>query len=131
MRRFLLLPVFAFAVACGGGSVFGDDESYPNTKTLTIELKNTSTGPADVWCEPEVKGTGTNVAAGTTRTTTRDVTWADSTEAQTFKFHAFKVGLIRDAEAQLTINGHESHAQNFSGFVATWDGTTLRVATRE
>lgn len=131
MRKLLMLPVLAVAVACGGGSdLFSSGEGYPTTKSLALEFRNNSTGAADIWLEPEVKGVGTNVAAGATRTATRSETWSESSDVHTFKFHAFKPGLLSDAAAQLTIDGHEAHAENFSGFIATWDGTTLRVSTK-
>jgi hypothetical protein len=61
---------------------------------------------------------------------TRTSTWNASDHTIVFRFHAFKPGLLRSADAQISINGHEAHAENFDGFIATWNGTTLSVTTK-
>lgn len=130
MRRVAVLPLLAVALACGGGGgLFGNDESYPRTENLSVELRNTSLSNAEMWLEPDPQA-GSDVPATTTETITRAATWTDAGHTITFRFHAFKPGLVRSANAEISINGHEAHAENFSGFIATWDGTTLNVRTK-
>lgn len=129
MRRLALLPLFAIALACGGGGIFGDEENYPRTENLSIEFRNTGVDSAEMWLEPDAQA-GSDVAGGATRTISRSANWNAADHTITFKFHAFKAGLIRPANVDLTINGHEAHAENFNGFIATWNGTTLSVTTK-
>ena len=129
MRRLALLPLFAIALACGGGGLLGDSENYPRTENLSVEFRNTSATPAEMWLEPDAQA-GSDVAGGATRTMTRATTWTKSDDTIIFRFHAFKPGLLRSANAELSINGHEAHAENFDGFIATWNGTTLSVTTK-
>lgn len=113
-------------VACGGS---GLNLFFPNPRELAIEFQNNSTDELDMWMLPETPGAETRLAANGRRTIRQTRVWTREDQEETFIFQCTPPGLAL-ATVEIKINGRESHAENFGGFLVTWDGTRLRAVTR-
>jgi len=121
MRKFWWLPFGLVIAACGGSGI---NLSYPHTKTLAVEFRNTSGASIDMGMVGDLQP----VAAGANRTENHTRTWVAETHTETFLMQANAPGGL--AAVSIQINGRESYAENLNGILVTWDGTTLRAATR-
>lgn len=121
MRKFIWIPVMLVVLACGGSGV---NFTYPNTKTLAIEIRNDSNAPIELG----MLGDRETMAAGATRTESHTRTWIGENQVHTFVAEVNNGAGI--GTARIDITGKESHGQNFNGFLVTWDGTTIRMVTR-
>ncbi len=129
MRKWLMLPILGLIVACGGGSGLGrDDFTYPFAKSLRIEFKNTTNIQAKLWAEPDETEPASQLGTNDVRVANVTRTW--DTEGTSFVF-TFKgregAGPIQTAT--ITVNGFESHAQNFEGFSVQWKRDSITGIT--
>lgn len=108
-------------VACGGS---GLEFVYPNTKELTIEFRNNGGAAIDMGMVGDLQ----SQAPGTSRTERQTRTWIAENHTETFLMQANAPGGL--AAVSIQISGKESHAENLTGILVTWDGTTLRATTR-
>lgn len=123
MRKFWWIPAGLVILACGGS---GFNFTFPYTKTLAIEFRNTGPADLEMWGLPDAP---TVVAAGASRTEQKTRTWLTETQNEQFIFHATPPGLGM-ATVQIELDGKEAQAQNLSGILVTWDGTEMRAVTR-
>jgi len=120
MRKWFLIPCFGLILACGGGTNLGSsDFSYPNTRNLTVTFRNTSAVPTKMWTEPDETEPATTLAGGASRSKAIARTWDAETSTFVFSFKA-REGAGAVATTSISINGQESHADNFSGFLVEW-----------
>lgn len=119
MRKVAFGLMIAVIAACGGSGPFGSDFTYPHSKTLAVELRNTTTDNVKLWVEPDETEPTTFMAGNSSRGLNLNRTWANESETITFRFKG-REGANPIATATITINGQESHASNFSGFLVEW-----------
>lgn len=121
MRKFWWIPTLLVIIACGGSGV---NFTYPHTKTLAIEFRNTGPNPIDLGMIGDLE----TMAPGAIRTESHTRTWVNETQVYSFIAHADNgVGI---GTTRIDINGKDSHAENLTGILVTWDGTTIRAVTR-
>jgi hypothetical protein len=119
MRKLLAFPGLLLILACGGSGIGTDTFSYPNTRTLEVSFRNTTNAPAKLWTEPEETEPATFLASGSSRTVNVARTWDNESAEFVFTFKGRGIG-GQTLTSTISINGQESHAQNFSGFWVEW-----------
>ncbi len=120
MRKWLLFPLLIPILACGGGSLGSSNTfSFPNTRNVNIEFHNTTAVAVKMWTEPDETEPAGSLGTNDNRTASVSRTWDNETTNHVFTFKA-REGANPISTVTLSINGQESHAQNFSGFLVEW-----------
>ena len=119
MRKLLWVPTIALIAACGGGGFGDEDFSYPNSRTMAVNFKNTTATPVKLWLEPDETEPAFSLAPNSARTINVSRTWDSESKTFVFTFKGLQAG-FPTTTTTLSINGRESHASNFHGFLVEW-----------